>query len=71
MWGAWVAQYVKLPNLGFGSGHDLTIEEMEFPVRLCVDRMGFSLPSFSAPPILFLKINKVKNKTKQKKSTRL
>ena len=27
--GAWVAPLVKRPTLGFGSGHDLTVHEME------------------------------------------
>ena len=26
---AWMAQLVKLPTLGFGSGHDLTVHEFE------------------------------------------
>ena len=29
--GAWVAQSVKHPALDFGSGHDLTVHELEPP----------------------------------------
>ena len=28
-WGIWVAQSVKHPALGFGSGHDLTVHGLE------------------------------------------
>ena len=31
-WGAWVAQLVKHPTLGFGSGHSLTVHEFEFHI---------------------------------------
>ena len=37
MWGTWVAQSVKCPTLGFSSGRDLTVYEMEPWVRLCTD----------------------------------
>ena len=55
--GAWAAQSVKQPTLGFGSGHDLTVCEFEPCVKLCSDSMdslGFSLPlslSLSLPPL--------------------
>ena len=29
VWGAWMAHLVKCPTLGFGSGHDLTVPEIE------------------------------------------
>ena len=33
--GAWVAQSVKCPTLGFGSGHDLVVSEFELCMELC------------------------------------
>ena len=33
--GSWVAQLVKGPTLDFGSGHDLTVCEIEPHVGLC------------------------------------
>ena len=44
--GAWVAQSVECPTLGFGSGHDPRVEPC---IGLCTERgacLGFSL-SFS------------------------
>ena len=35
--GAWVAQSVKCPTLGFGSGHGLMVREFEPCVRLLAD----------------------------------
>ena len=35
--GAWVAQSVKRPTLGFSSGHDLTVCEFEPHIGLCDD----------------------------------
>ena len=35
--GPWVAQWVKCPTLGFGSGHDLPVRELEPHIRLCTD----------------------------------
>ena len=29
VWGTWVSQLVKNPTLDFGSGHDLTVQEIE------------------------------------------
>ena len=34
LWGIWAAQSVKWPALAFGSGHDLTVHEIEPHVRL-------------------------------------
>ena len=34
-----MAQLVTLPTLDFGSGHDLTVREIESCVRLCADGM--------------------------------
>ena len=34
---AWVAQSVKRPTLDLGSGHDLTVPEIESHVGLCAD----------------------------------
>ena len=62
--GAWVAQAIKHPILGFGPGHDLTVLEFEPHIRLCADSeacLGFCLPlSLPLPCILShsLKINK-------------
>ena len=63
--GAWVAQSVKRPTLGFGSGHDLTVREFEPCIGLCADSsacgacFGFCVSlSVSAPPpinVLFLR----------------
>ena len=56
--GAWVAQLVKSPTLGFVSGHDLTVCEFEPLIGLHADSMkpaGNSLSpslSLSAPPSL-------------------
>ena len=33
--GPWGAQSVKCPTLDFGSGHDLTVHEMEPHIRPC------------------------------------
>ena len=59
-WGTWVARLVKCPTPDFGSGHDLTVHEIEPHIRLCADRvepaqdslsLSLSLSlSFSAPP---------------------
>ena len=35
--GTRVAQSVKLPTLGFSSGHDLVLREFEPRIRLCAD----------------------------------
>ena len=37
--GAWVAQSIKLPTLGFDSGHDLIVGEMEPYMGLHADSM--------------------------------
>ena len=65
-WGASVAQSIKCLTLHFGSGHDLTIREIEPHVRLCAKQgacLGFSLSLFPSAPLpyscfLSLKINK-------------
>ena len=36
-WGTWVAQLAERPTLDFGSGHDLTVPEIEPFVRLQAD----------------------------------
>ena len=71
LWGAWVAQSVKHPTLGFGLGHDLTVCEFEPHIRLHADSAepawDSPSPSLSAPPphacthalFLSLKINKL------------
>ena len=57
--GAWEAQWVKHPTLGFGSGHDLTVREFEPRVGLCADRSepGACFGSCVSPsPILSLSL---------------
>ena len=48
--GAWVAQSVDHPTLGFGSGHDLMVFEFEPHIRL---RMGGVEPAWDSlsPPL--------------------
>ena len=52
----WVAQSVKGPALGFGSGHDLTVRETDSHLGFCADSMESAWdslpPSLSAPPPL-------------------
>ena len=58
------SQSVEHPTLDFSSGHDLAIGGFESCTRLCADSMELAWdspsPSFSAPPPLSLKINKLK-----------
>ena len=35
--GAWVAQLVEWPTLGFSSGHDFTVRGIEPHIGLCAD----------------------------------
>ena len=49
--GTWVAQWVKLPTLGFGSGHDLQVGEFKPHLGLCIEREEPAWDSFS--PSLF------------------
>ena len=64
--GTWVAQLVKLLTLGFSSGRDLVVLEIEPDVGLCTDSTEPAWdslpPSLSAPPpvSLSLKISKLK-----------
>ena len=63
-----MAQLVKRPTLGFGSGHDLAVREFEPHIGLCADSAEPAWdsvsPCLSAPPLLSrtlslsLKINK-------------
>ena len=61
--GAWVAQSVKQPTLDFGSGHDLTVHEIE-PcfLGLCTDSIQPAWeslsPFLSAPHPLALSLSK-------------
>ena len=67
-WGAWVAQSVRRPSLGFGSGHDRRVCEFEPRIRLRADHAELAWDSVSlscsAPALLArslslsLKINK-------------
>ena len=53
-WGTWVAQLVKWPTLGFSSGHDLVVHEIEFCIGLCADgtkpAWDSLSPSLTTPP---------------------
>ena len=68
-----VAQSVKRQALGFGSGLDLTVCEIEPCIGLCADSVEPArdslCPSLSAPPLLSVsqKINRPKKKKKKKK----
>ena len=44
---AWVAQSVKRPTLDFGSGHDLTVREIQPRVGLCADSVKAAWDSLS------------------------
>ena len=59
-----MAQSAKLPTLGFGSGHDLTVGEFEPRIRLYTDSAEPAWdslsPSLSAPhppPTLYLSLS--------------
>ena len=56
--GAWVAQSVKWPTLGFRSGRDLMVRGFEPSVRLCLDTAESAWDSLS----LSLKINKTEKR---------
>ena len=62
MRGTSVAQSVKRPTLGFGSGHDLAVREFKPCIRLHagdVEPAWDSLsPSLSGPPPLALSLSK-------------
>ena len=47
-----MAQSVKCPILDFGSGHDLTVHELEPPVGLWADSAEPAWDSVSASPLL-------------------
>ena len=57
-----MAQLVKHLALDFGSGHDLTVCEIEPCVRLCIDSVEPALDSLSpfpsAPPLLTFSLSK-------------
>ena len=55
--GAWAAQSVKHLTLDFGSGHDLTVSEIEHSFGLCTDSMEPACDSLSSSQN---KLNKVK-----------
>ena len=61
--GAWVAQSVKQPTLGFGSDHDLTVCELEPHVGLCADSKESAWDfSLSLPGLLSLSLSLSLNK---------
>ena len=56
-WGAWVAQSIKCPTVGFGSGHDLMVNEFKPCVGLHAEPAWDSLSlclSLSASPLFML-----------------
>jgi len=63
--GAWVAQSVKRPTLGFGSGRDLSIMRSSPKSGWCSvwSLLETLSPSPSAPPPCSLSLPKKKNKT--------
>ena len=48
--GAWVVQSIKHPTLDFGSGHDLTISEIEPCTGLCKDSMERGIVEWNPGP---------------------
>ena len=60
--GTWEAQSVKHPTLGFASGHDLTVREVEPHFGHCVDSAEPAWDSLSPPlsafPLLVLFFSK-------------
>ena len=70
--GAWVAESVECPALGFGSSHDLTVWEFEPPLGSMFDRAQPAWDSLSsslsAPPLLMLTLSlKRNNQWKERK----
>ena len=58
-----MAQSVKQPTLGFGSGHDLMVCEFEPHAGLCADSAEpawDSLSTLSVPPLLGLSLSQNK-----------
>ena len=52
--GAWVAQLVKRPTVGVGSGYDLTVRGIEPHVGLCTGSTEPARDSLSASPLPML-----------------
>ena len=65
--GVWVAHSIKLPILGFGSGHDLMVCGLKPHNRLCTDSMepAWDSLSLSLPSSLSKLINKLKKGKKK------
>ena len=60
-----MAQSVKCPTLGFGSGHDLTVRGIKPRVRLLLSAhslLGILFPFFSAPLLLMHALSLSQNK---------
>ena len=51
--GDWVAQSFKHPSFGFGSGHDLTVLEIEPHVGLCAGIVGSAWDSLCLSLLFF------------------
>ena len=70
LWGAWVAQLVRLPILGFSSGHDLVVHGFKPHIGPRVDGMepavilslSLSTPLYSCSLSLSKQIDKLKKK---------
>ena len=68
-----MAQSAKHLTLGFGSGNDLTVPEIEPCLRLCADSVEPAWdslsPSLSAPPLLSLSLSLPPSLSKTNKQT--
>ena len=66
--GAWVAQLSKGLTPGLGSGHDLTVRELEPCIGLCADSVKSAWDFLSlTPPLHPLSQNKPKLRGKKRK----
>ena len=74
-----MAQLVKRPALGFGSGHDIMVHGMESCVGLCADSMELAwilslllplpLPCLCMLVLCSISLSKKRKKTKDKQKT--
>ena len=76
-WGAWVAQSVEHPSLGFDSGHKLIVRGFKPNIGICAGSVepawdSFSLSlSLSAPTVCALSLSLSKINKRKKKSIAL
>ena len=70
--GAWVAQLVKPPTVGFGSSHDLVVRGFKSHIGLCADRAEPAwdslFPSPCASPAHLLSLSKINKHFKKFKN---